>query len=777
MESDVIAFLTLKKLIDATCNRAKMTKTAIELANMLEGEINAAQLEEDSPEFYKRALRNLPTSERIARRAEKLKTIKTRFKNDEYDLSPITNSPVRITDWAQRNKTIIGTLLLSEAVAITGFAEIRKIREGIKEYRILTPTIFFCNWLNENKERTAILSPFYWPCIVPPKEYSTVDDGGYYTLSTHKAKQFVKTHDKAFLNVLRETDLSQVYKTINIAQNTAWRINKAVLEVLKTMWDSDITLGVIPFHDKAKKPHCPCCGLEVGKEHPCFVTDKRVFRDWLYKMDRFHHEKTSVASRRLRVMRTLWIAETYEKYSAIYFPYQIDYRGRLYATPDFLNPQSDDLSKGLLEFTEGKPIETVEAKQWLMVHIANTFGFDKVSYQERVQWVEKNHEDIIACAQEPLNGGLWIEADSPWCFLAACIEYKGYCESKEVFISHIAIAQDGTCSGLQHYSAMLRDPVGGSAVNLIPADRPQDIYAVVAEKTREKLENITPDDSNYSFAQTWLESGLLNRKLTKRSVMTLPYGATAYSSKDFIMEYIKEVREKTPKKIPWQDTDIFPAVNFIGGIVWKAIQETVIAAGEAMKWLKELGAYAIGHNCPLTWTTPTGLIVRQTYMNTEERRVKTHLYGDAMKAFLGGEEKEPVQATTKEGIQVRLNFREPTDTLDKRKNVSAFAPNFVHSLDASALVLAVNSAHSEHGVNSFALIHDSFGTHAADSPTLAKVLREGFVAMYENNDVLQQLYEEVIGYVGDLYPDCPPPPPTKGSLNLRSVLDSPYFFA
>jgi DNA-directed RNA polymerase len=772
LPTDAIAFLTIRTLIDAVCKQDGLGFTSIVLGSMLEGEINAIQLEEDDARFYGNAMKNLPTSEGVRTRAHKLKTMKSRYKNGDYKERP-TSSGLRITDWAQRDKTIIGTVLLTEAAAITSFGEIRTVKENGRKHRKFFPSAFLSAWLSENKERTAVLFPFYWPCIVPPKAYSTVDDGGYYTLSTRKAKQFVKTRDSNFLNSLREADLSAVYNTLNIAQNTAWRVNKTVLNVLRDMWDNNVTLGVLPYHDETKRPACPKCGMYVDKEHPCFVEDKEVFRDWKYKMDQFHNAGRAVTSKQLRVARALWIAESYEKYPAVYFPYQVDYRGRLYATPDFLNPQSDDLGKGLLEFAEGKPIAADEARQWFLVHIANTYGYDKVSYRDRVHWVEEHHDDILACAESPLDGGLWAEADSPWCFLAACIEYKGYQENPHNFLSHIAVAQDGTCSGLQHYSAMLRDAVGGAAVNLTPSDKPQDIYAVVAEKTRLKLEGRARDSL---YAQEWLDSGLLNRKLTKRSVMTLPYGVTGHSSRDFILKHLQEVREKTPQKIPWHALDIFQPAKFLAELVWEAIGETVIAASEAMRWLKTLGAYAIKHNCPLVWTAPTGMVVRQTYMNMELRRVKTHLYGDVLKSFVSGTEREPVEGTTRDGLEVRLNFKEATDKLDSKKNVAAFAPNFVHSLDASALVFAVNKAHSEHGINSFALIHDSFGTHAADSATLARVLREEFVSMYERNDVLQQLYDEIVGYVG-IYKDLPPMPPERGTLDLKQVLESQYFFA
>src|SRR3546814_17064020 len=52
-------------------------------------------------------------------------------------------------------------------------------------------------------------------------------------------------------------------------------------------------------------------------------------------------------------------------------------------------------------------------------------------------------------------------------------------------VSRIPVALDGSCSGLQHFSAMLRDEEGGAAVNLLPAERPQDVYKGVVVRAQE----------------------------------------------------------------------------------------------------------------------------------------------------------------------------------------------------------------------------------------------------------------------------------------------------
>jgi len=81
----------------------------------------------------------------------------------------------------------------------------------------------------------------------------------------------------------------------------------------------------------------------------------------------------------------------------------------------------------------------------------------------------------------------WIEADQPWLFLAACLEWKRYKEEGPGMISHLPISMDGSCNGYQHLSAMGLDPIGGRATNLMPFDAPEDICKWVSDLVCRRL--------------------------------------------------------------------------------------------------------------------------------------------------------------------------------------------------------------------------------------------------------------------------------------------------
>jgi len=117
------------------------------------------------------------------------------------------------------------------------------------------------------------------------------------------------------------------------------------------------------------------------------------------------------------------------------------------------------------------------------------------------------------------------------------------------------------------------------------------------------------------------------------------------------------------------------------------------------------------------------------------------------------------------GVQIKV--AQANDTPHKRRHQNGISPNFVHSMDAAHLTLTVNEA-ARQGITSLAMIHDDYGTHAADAPRLAAIIRETFVRMYEQHAPLT--------WFADHY-DGLPAPPAPGALDIRAVRESRYFFA
>ena len=86
----------------------------------------------------------------------------------------------------------------------------------------------------------------------------------------------------------------------------------------------------------------------------------------------------------------------------------------MYPSTGNLNPQGSDFSRSLLTFAHGKPLGDYDAVRWLAIHGANTYGEDKVSLDDRMQWVYEHEEEILWCAEDPIKFDWWHQADKPF---------------------------------------------------------------------------------------------------------------------------------------------------------------------------------------------------------------------------------------------------------------------------------------------------------------------------------------------------------------------------
>jgi DNA-directed RNA polymerase len=158
----------------------------------------------------------------------------------------------------------------------------------------------------------------------------------------------------------------------------------------------------------------------------------------------------------------------------------------------YLNHLGSDASRGCLLFAESRALGD-HGLYWLKVHMANKWGnsVDKLPFEERARFTESILDDIVDSAQNPIHGrGRWRQAEDPFQFLAAAIDLTHALASPDArrYHSHVPVHMDGSCNGLQHYAALARDLHGGTAVNLVPAERPQDVYTGIAELVRKRVE-------------------------------------------------------------------------------------------------------------------------------------------------------------------------------------------------------------------------------------------------------------------------------------------------
>ena len=692
--------------------------------------------------------------------------------------------------WSSKDKMTFGAKILEMIVAGSDYYRTEPRHIGKEKMESLTMTEWFEKTWFSNENRLIANAVKFQPTIIPPKPWTTPHDGGYYgssAIGTSLVRiPLIETNTFLvnYAQKLRAVNLNRIYSVLNAMQQTPFVINRDILGVLKSIYVSGGELGGVPRTEPI--PQLP----KLPEDRP-----EEEMKEHKRKMVAIYKQEEARKTKALRCHIALKTAERFAEYEHIYFPWNIDYRGRCYPIPTAISPQGDDIQKALLLFAEPSPLASDADTKWLAIHGANLAGRDKLPFAGRVAWIEEHEEQIKASATDPLSYTWWDEVaknDYPMEFLSFCLEWARLCAYKDEhgtsvgFVTGLPIAFDGTCSGLQHFSGLLRDEIGGAAVNLLPSDNVQDIYSIVADKVNtvllkdaqsgtadgykyDKQGNVVNDQEGKpriiygtkTLAQNWIcfnrlkysQDGI-TRKVCKRSVMTLAYGSKKYGFRenllsDIIRPFVLDHPDANPFISPNQ------AAGYMAKLIWDAVGQTVVKAVEGMAWLQEVAALICKDNHVVTWTTPNGLPVQQTYMLMEQEVVQLRFNKARVRFYT---------QTEKEG------------EVDTRKQAQGISPNFIHSMDAAHLQRVVNSEY-EKGNRNFMMIHDSFGTDAAHAGQLFKTIREEFVNLYKDQNHLDTFLHQVSYLIADEDMDKIPNLPSFGKLDLEEVKKSDYCFA
>ena len=692
-------------------------------------------------------------------------------------------------NWSTQDMNVLGAKIIEMLIAGSDFYTLVDRQIDTKTIKCLEVGEWFAQAWQKQEAKLISNAVKHLPTIIPPRHWSSPYDGGYYGASCLQT-QLIRLNVlggteavKTYTSKLAMVDLGNIYAALNAMQDTPFKINKDILHTLKEIYASGGVLGGVPRTEPFEKlPRLP---EDATKEQ---IQEHKKKAVGIYKQEEARKSKA------LRCLVAIKTAERFAEYDSIYFPWNVDYRGRCYPIPTALSPQGDDIQKSLLLFAKGTPLASNEDLKWLKIHGANLAGNDKISFKERIAWVEAHETDIVNSAEDPLGYRWWYEVskgDYPMEFLAFCFEYRKlltYIEkygNAKGFVSNLPLAFDGTCSGLQHFSALLRDEVGGQAVNLMPSDTVQDIYSIVANKVNKLLLKDAIEGTEDSFktnkdgefmldregkpqvkygdktlAQNWVNFNRIKfgqdgitRKVCKRSVMTLAYGSKQYGFKenllaDIIHPYVLDHPEDNPFLSPNQ------AAIYMAKLIWDSVKTTVIKAVEGMEWLQKVADLICHDNHVVTWNTPNGFPVQQNYMKMKQETIQLRF----------------------NKARVRFYNQRETDDVDNRAQRNGIAPNFIHSMDACHLQRVVN-AMKQLGDDNFMMIHDSFGTDCAHAGLLYKVIRQEFVNLYKDQNHLANFLESVKYLIGDDKLSKVPEIPAFGNLDLDLVKQSDFCFA
>jgi DNA-directed RNA polymerase len=579
------------------------------------------------------------------------------------------------------------------------------------------------------------------PMVVEPDPWIAFKKGGYIVHPTKLIRIKNGSTDQRYYAeaALVEGDLDRMCEGLNVLGKTEWRINKPVFDVMLKAWNTGEAIANFP----QESPDL------VSPEAPTSTNDPTERQRWMKAVKAVENRRTGLHSQRCFQNFQLEIARALRTES-FYFPHNVDFRGRAYPIPPYLNHMGADNCRGLLRFGKGKELG-IAGLRWLKIHLANVYGFDKASLQEREDFSNNHVPEIIESTTNPLDGSRWwLNAEDPWQCLAACYELKAAldCEDPTRYVSHLPCHQDGTCNGLQHYAALGGDVWGAQQVNLEPGDRPADVYTAVADMVKEALAR---DKLNGNELAAVLD-GKIARKTVKQTVMTNVYGVTFTGARAQVRKQLIAAYPDLPNTPTMNSSHlasyiarhIFTAL----GTMFKGAHEIQYWFGECAgrisksltleqlerlenevndyEWKAQRGVKYATHclskieehsqfKSTVIWTTPLNMPVVQPYRNIKTKSVST--------------------------VMQNISLMEPhrTDTISKRKQLQGFPPNFIHSLDATHMILS--ALKSDEAGLTFAAVHDSFWTHAADIDSMNLILRDMFIDIHKE-DVIGRLAAE-----------------------------------
>jgi DNA-directed RNA polymerase len=409
------------------------------------------------------------------------------------------------------------------------------------------------------------------------------------------------------------------------------------------------------------------------------------------------------------------------------FPYFLDSRGRIYTdTTCGFNPQGADHEKAILVPTH----KEVLTKQGFAALVETARGYAEIKW------------DIVLMAQHGKYSDhyveQWMEADKPYSYIACAKMISQFLDNPEEPLPAF-IPLDGRCSGLQHWSAVIRSNAITRHLGMDVDEAELDIYEKVAADWKDIL---PPEEKQFA-----------TRKAAKVPVMTWGYNATMMTS----MEHMAKLFGAKQK---W-DMESRSFINTSEGLdrgvtsrlgvdLYKQLQKTLGPLQAAVSWVSNSASIISGDgNVDIRWPTPDGFTCMQ-------RKVKG--------------EKLWLACILSNGKHFELQIMDFTNNLpNTRKHRSAIAPNIIHSLDATHLRMVARKL-EERGLPMI-FIHDSFATHCNHREELYDIIVESFIELYSREYLV-----ELKSYWETLYDVDLENPPEVGDWKPSSLNGLKRFF-
>lgn len=708
---EAITYIVCRQIINRISQNTKQAKLVCVIGAALEVEFHMERLEK-SARWWK-AWERLSIRPAWERRKRILKA--AQYKWDLKDCGHVGLTCIALfreaTGWIQVQQ---GSAALGRASSARAPNYVQPTDEAMK-------------WLADKHGFYQDEDIMWLPMEQEPKPWTTLHDGGYRGETTRPMLTMRYGLDHTHVE---EAHMPRVYSAVNFAQRTEYRINEKILEVIDNMITQDGPGPDFPTYN-LYLPKLP------KKDHLCTPEEWRIFT-----LQKSYYKYRKRAFETLR-HRTLWCRQRGELYKGrrLWFPVFIDFRGRIYQCGGNVTPQGSDMAKALFQFAKGCKIGR-DGAGWLMVHGANCWGLRQKSFAERTLWVQLNWQMITAIARDPWANKQWHDAAQPWEFLAFCFDYGAWYYDRDNHISHTPCRIDGMANGFQIVALLTRNEKIGRLTNCTDSEVPEDIYQYVADKMTESLK-ISADPID----REWLSflDGRVDRTVVKGPMISQSFGGTKYSLGESVIAWMYEYLKYRMDVEPPFKGDIWRPAHRFTDHLYEAMTDVMGTFRDLRQFINRINR---GFNVKkkfCQWESYTGLPVRNEYRAGSVIHIRTKVLGKT----------------------VTVNLVKDTEVPDGRKASWAATPNFLQTLDAAGLTIALNIA-EEMGVEAVAPLHDCFGVLASDVGKMSRAVREAYVTLFDR-PVLELFREETGSEKVEM--------PEMGKLDPKSVLSAAYFFS
>ena len=449
--ADVLAVLTLHEVLSAVVGAgergALFSRTALAVGKQVFMEVRAKQredekrlwIEERRLEKLKSDIDKLGGPGGGAEADPKYMARKARWTKKEAELEA-KKEFARVEQWEAAIRVKLGGCLIG---MMLGHVMI-KDREGRVKFAVehdyvhnMDKTVLgilraqdaVLDLLKSDVKISSFVSTRQLPMIVEPRPWTDPDTGGYFDYPSFfmRVRHSIE-HKEKLREVARQGALKDVFDGLNALGNVRWQINRRMFDVVNAVWEFGGGEGGLIEREMEEEPPSPqSAGAYEGREWMTPLTEAKqeeknlIEAEWRRKMRETFKENRERHSLNCDTQLKLQVAKEFLQVP-FYFPHNLDFRGRAYPIPPHLNHLGNDMCRGLLCFDEGKMLGE-EGLYWLKLQVANLWGEDKLSNDDRVAFVDSNLDMVrhnfrskfVKCRSAGLardRCGLWLRIPS-----------------------------------------------------------------------------------------------------------------------------------------------------------------------------------------------------------------------------------------------------------------------------------------------------------------------------------------------------------------------------